>query len=205
MDWLPDLETLSAWLAQYGSLFLFLLLALGIIAFPVPEETLMLITGILIRKGTLPLVEASLAAWLGSVVGITGSYLIGQLAGIYVITSFGSWIGLTKERIDKAHIWFEKYGKWALFIGYFIPGIRHFTGLSAGAARLDFRQFMLFAYTGALFWVSLFISSGYFFGHLGLELYEKVEVAVDEFFIAVVLGCAVAAVVAFYFYKRKKS
>ena len=54
-------------------------------------------------------------------------------------------------------------GKWALIIGYFIPGVRHLTGYVAGGLRLPWRYFALFAYSGALLWVSLFIGAGYVF------------------------------------------
>ncbi len=43
MDFLPGIDTFSIWLMQYGSIILFVLLTVGIIALPVPEETLMVI------------------------------------------------------------------------------------------------------------------------------------------------------------------
>jgi membrane protein DedA with SNARE-associated domain len=55
-------------------------------------------------------------------------------------------------------------------IGYFIPGVRHFTGFSSGMATLPFHHFALFAYSGALLWVTSFLTIGYFFGHKCFEL-----------------------------------
>ena len=124
-------------------------LALGIIALPVPEETLMVLSGFLMSQGTLRIAPTILAATLGSICGITVSYLVGKTAGYYFLHKHGSWLGLTEDRLDKAHEWFTKFGKWALLIGYFIPGVRHFTGLSAGTTRLDYSLFATFAYLGA--------------------------------------------------------
>ncbi len=127
------------------------------------------------HKGKLYIPSTVIAALLGSLCGITVSYWIGRTAGQYLITKYGRWVGLTHERFERAHRWFEKFGKWALLIGYFIPGVRHLTGLSAGASGFSYRQFALYAYTGALVWVSSFLSIGYFFGRQWLALYEKIK------------------------------
>lgn len=182
MDPAFTLDTLLNWTAQYGSGTLFILLALGIIAFPVPEETLMVFAGILMANGKLHIHYTIIAALGGSLCGITVSYFIGRTAGSYVTHKYGKWMGLTEERLQKAHEWFEYYGKWSLFVGYFIPGVRHFTGLIAGTTALDFRYFMLFAYTGAVLWVTTFLSVGYFFGEYALAAYQnftEIEVSAD--------------------------
>lgn len=180
MDMLP--EMLEVWLLDYGSFVLFFLLALGIIALPVPEETLLVFSGFLIHKGIFFFLPTVLFAYAGSIVGITVSYLIGHTGGLYIVKKYGSYIGLTDAKMDRAHSWFEHYGKWVLFIGYFIPGVRHFTGIFAGVTDLEYRHFALYAYTGALFWVLLFISIGYFFGSYNQTLIEFIEKNVEIVF-----------------------
>jgi membrane protein DedA with SNARE-associated domain len=180
MDMLP--EMLQVWLLDYGSFALFFLLALGIIALPVPEETLLIFSGYLIHKGTFSFLPTFLFAYSGSIVGITVSYLIGHTGGLYIIKKYGSYIGLTNAKMDQAHSWFEHYGKWVLFIGYFVPGVCHFTGISAGITNLEYHYFALYAYTGALFWVLLFISVGYFFGSYNQTLLEFIEKNVEVVF-----------------------
>lgn len=200
MDFLPDIDSLSEWLIKYGAFAIFILLMLGIIAVPVPEETLMVISGLLMKTGKLNITHTIIAAYLGSVCGITGSYLIGRTVGIYFIHKYGSWLGLTEERLKTAHVWFEKYGKWSLVVGYFIPGVRHFTGIVAGATTLSYREFALYAYTGAFFWVSTFLSLGYFFG----KYWEKVFEIID-FDTGVTIGVSLVVVLlAVYLIKRKK-
>lgn len=205
MELLPHLETLSLWLHSYGSLALFVLLAMGIIALPVPEESLMVLAGILMSQGTLNIPSTIAAATLGSITGISVSYLVGKTAGYYVFHRYGAWIGLTEERLEKAHQWFKKFGKWALFIGYFIPGVRHFTGLSAGASNLEYHLFALFAYMGACVWVALFLSVGYFFGNYGLSYMENLdienlEIGLDE---AIFAGLVLLAACLLLFTLRK--
>lgn len=162
MDFLFDNETLSLWLTHYGSIALFFLLVFGIIALPIPEETLMVLAGILIGKEKLSIPFTMLAGYAGSICGITISYWIGRTAGHYLVLKYGKWVGITEKRFQKAHEWFERFGKWTLLIGYFIPGLRHFTGLTSGITEMEFKHFALFAYTGAVIWVSIFLSIGYF-------------------------------------------
>src|SRR5436309_455929 len=130
MDFLLNNENLSNWLIQYGSIALFFLLVAGIIILPVPEETLMVIAGVLMRNGSLHIGSTLMAAYFGSMCGITISYLIGRTAGHYLIVKYGNKIGITNEKLDQVHRWFEKYGKWTLTFGYFVPGVRHFTGFA---------------------------------------------------------------------------
>lgn len=203
MDYLPDLETLSHWLLEYGSIALFILLALGIIAIPVPEETLMVIAGTLMASGFLHIVPTIIAAFLGSVCGITTSYFLGHTVGIYFVHKYGPYVGIKKATIAKVHVWFEKYGKWAVFIGYFVPGIRHFTGFVAGTSDLRFSQFALFAYTGALVWVSTFLSFGYFFGNYCVNHCENLELADTR--ILIVGGALVLIVLGLWAVKKRRT
>lgn len=170
---MPD--TFFIWLNQYGSFALFGLLALGIIALPIPDETLMVTAGVLIDRGDLCLIPTLLAAYLGSIFGISVSYLLGLTVGSYLIKRYGNQVGLTEARMQQVHLWFEKYGKWTLFFGYFIPSVRHLTGISAGISRLNFGEFALFAYSGAIVWASTFLAAGYFIGQSWVFFFDYIE------------------------------
>lgn len=187
MDFLPELSTLTHWLVAHGPLFIFIAFSLGILILPVPEETLMLVAGGLIKAGKLKLIGIFIAAVCGTIVGITLSYLIGVSFGFYLVHKYGRYVGFTEKKFQKMHAWFEKYGKWSLFVGYFIPGIRHLTGLSAGATKLHFKKFIIYAYSGAFFWVCLFLSLGYFLGHIAINFFEKVEFTSDNVVLIVMI------------------
>lgn len=201
MDSLIDHETLSFWLLHYGSIVLFVLLALGILILPVPEETMMVIAGAVMYNGGLYVHSTILSAYAGSITGITLSYILGRTAGHYLVTKSSSWIGLSEKHLHAAHQWFEKYGKWTLIIGYFIPGVRHFTGFCAGTTQLDYRQFALFAYTGAIIWVTTFLSIGYFFGEYFLSFYHIIDTHLDDMITVAIL--AGALVVTYWIWKMK--
>ncbi len=71
---------------------------------------------------------------------------------------------LTQRKIDLTRMWFDKYGYFLIFIGFFIPGVRHFTGYFGGIINLPFRRFAITIYAGALFWVLFFLLGGYWLG-----------------------------------------
>ena len=85
---------------------------LGMFGLPLPDETILTFTGFLIHKNYLHPVPALLAAYLGSICGITLNYLVGRFVGFPLLHKYGYFLGLTDERINQAHRWFERYGKW---------------------------------------------------------------------------------------------
>ena len=169
---------------------------LGIVGLPVPDETLLVYTGFLIFKGTLGGPQAWAAAFLGSATGITVSFMLGRTLGFYSIHRYGRYVHLTEERIKKVHEWFEHLGRLCLSVGYFIPGIRHATALVAGAMELDLVSFALFAYTGAAFWVTTFISLGYLLG----DNWNRVETTIHRYGVAV--GAAIVALLVIWWLWR---
>jgi membrane protein DedA with SNARE-associated domain len=196
------LDSLIAWLIQYKSIALFFLLALGIVGLPIPDETLITFAGALIAKGQLDLITTIFAAYAGSLFGITVSYFVGRTAGSYLVKRYGKRFGLTQNKLDRVHQWFEKIGKWTLFVGYFIPGIRHLTGYVAGTTELSFIQFAIFAYLGAILWCSLFLTLGYFSSQHMEHLLEFVIKNIEN--VILLLGfIGILAFTAHWLYKRK--
>jgi len=176
-----------AWIAQYGYLAIFSLLVLGIVGLPVPDETLLTFTGYLVFRGHLSLAPAFLAGFAGSACGITLSYTLGRTFGLALIHRYGRYLRITEEHVEKAHAWFRRAGHWSLTIGYFIPGVRHFTAYAAGMSALEYPTFALFAYAGAALWAGTFIGLGYLLG----ERWQAVQANIDHY----IAACAVAIVV----------
>ena len=69
-------------------------------------------------------------------------------------------------------------------LGYFIPGVRHFTAYAAGMSDLEPPQFALFAYSGAALWSASFIALGYFLG----ERWEAVQKNVHQYLIGLTIA-----------------
>lgn len=169
------MERVFAWVAAYGYGAIFFLLVLGIVGLPVPDETLLVFCGYLIWRGNLHPAGAFLAALAGSWCGISLSYTIGRTVGAGAIHRYGRYIHVTEDRLANVHRWFDKIGHWALFAGYFIAGVRHFTAIVAGMSKLEFPSFAAYAWSGGLLWVSTFLLLGYFLGENWMTVAELVH------------------------------
>ena len=144
------MQTVLHWVSTYGYAAVFSLLVLGIVGVPVPDEWLLVFSGYLVYKGRFHPVWAIVSAFAGSACGISCSYTIGRTLGLGAIHHYGRWLHVRDEHIHKVHDWFARAGHWALFFGYFVPGVRHLTAIVAGASELEFGTFAAWAWTGAL-------------------------------------------------------
>jgi len=152
------------WISDYGYGAIFILLLLGIVGLPIPDETILVYCGYLIFKGTLHAAPAYFTAMVGSWCGISLSYTIGRTLGTTAVSRYGKRLHLTESRLAQVHQWFDRVGHWALAIGYFIAGLRHLTAIVAGMSRLEFGSFAAYAWSGGAVWVLCFILLGYFLG-----------------------------------------
>jgi membrane protein DedA with SNARE-associated domain len=163
------------WIQTYGYLGVFGSLMLGMFGLPIPDETILAFTGFLVFKNYFHPVPALAAAYLGSIFGITVNYLVGRSLGLPLLHKYGRYLHVTPAKLGQAHDWFEKYGKWSLFGGYFLPGARHVTAFSAGVAGLEYWSFAPAAYSGGLIWVVTFVALGYFVGEEWRQIVPQIE------------------------------
>jgi membrane protein DedA with SNARE-associated domain len=197
-------NTVLQWVATYGYFAIFSLLVLGIVGLPVPDEFLLTGCGFLVYQGHLRLIPTVASALAGSMCGITCSYLIGRTVGWKFLHSrVGRWLHIKDRTIQRVHDWFNRIGHWALMIGYFIPGVRHFTAIVAGTSKLEYRAFAMYAYGGAALWVSTFIFIGYHFGERWPQMLSLVEHNLK--LASVVAGALVLAYLLFRYFRQRKA
>jgi len=169
------MEGVFDWVAAHGYGALYLLLAVGVVGLPIPDETLLVFTGVLIGRGTLNPVGAFAAAVAGSWTGISGSYLLGRTLGAGAVHRYGKYIHFTEDRLAYVHRWFDRIGHWMLVAGYYIAGVRHFTAVVAGMSKLEFPTFVAYAWTGGALWVATFLTLGYFLGENWRQVAELIH------------------------------
>jgi len=194
-------QHVDLFLAHYGYLAIFGLLMLGIVGPLIPDETILVLAGAAVHAGRLAMVPAIGAAFAGSLCGITLSYTLGRTGAVLVLEKFGPFQRHVGSQMPKVHEWFERYGKWALFFGYFVAGIRHFTALAAGIGKLEWHEFALFAYPGGLLWVVSFVATGYFVG----EEWETLRPLIERYILGAVAVALVAAVAIWFLRRRPAS
>jgi membrane protein DedA with SNARE-associated domain len=195
------IETIQHWVDLYGYAVLFFGLVFGVVGLPVPDESMLALFGYLVSRGRFQFAPTYAIASVGSLSGITLSYWIGRTGGYRLIHKYGPRVHLTEERLEKVHGWFHRIGKWALTVGYFVPGDRHFTALVAGASELQYPKFAAFAYTGGLIWSLTFVSLGYFLG----ETWSQDFSAGYRLPLAIGAAALFAGITLFFYIRRKKS
>ncbi|MDE3194736.1 MAG: DedA family protein [Acidobacteriota bacterium] len=158
------MHALDQFIAAYGYFAIFGLLTLGIVGPLIPDDTILVVTGIAVHRGELDFWTAVAVAYAGSISGITLSYTLGRTGAIYMLERFGPVRRWVQCNLPQMQRWFNRYGKWTLFFGYFIAGVRHFTALCAGMSKVPWRTLALYGYPGGFVWVVSFVSIGYFLG-----------------------------------------
>ena len=192
-------EFVQGWITAYGYAALFGILMFGIVGVPFPDDLTLAFSGYLVSVGYLNAYFTLIAAFLGSVCGITVSYGLGHFLGTSVFEKYGRILHVNPEKLKTLHDWYEQFGKWSLLVGYFVAGVRHFNALFAGAAKLQFSVFALFAYSGAFLWSLTLISTGYV---LGKEWVRISEYTGTKTLIAAVV---MSLIVALHVFRKKRS
>lgn len=164
---------LGSLVAQYGYIGIFFVLVLGIIGLPLPDEVLLTYVGYSVYLGRMSLKYSIFIAILGSIIGISISYLLGKKLGIPFIKRFGPKLRIKEKNIIWAQNKYKKYGGIFLLFGYFIPGVRHITAYLAGISNYRYSYFAIFAYLGAVIWASAFIILGTILGD-NWEIIERI-------------------------------
>lgn len=172
----------------------------GIVGLPIPDEVVLMFAGYLIFRGYFHPLPTAATAILGTFCGITVSYSLGRFAGFYLLQRYGHILRVSPERLARVQSWFHRVGRWAIFFSYFILGLRHLTALTAGASRVQFRIFAVFAYSGGFLWALSCISLGYF---LGEEL-PKLSSQLRQYFL-LGSGLFVLSVSAFIIFRHFKN
>src|SRR5439155_12777904 len=87
---------------------------------------------------------------------------------------------LNKQHLNQAHEFYEKYGSKTVILARFVPIVRTFAPFVAGIGRMHYGRFLLFSVIGAVLWVSICLSGGYYLGSRPFfkERFELVIVAI---------------------------
>lgn len=158
MEWISNL------FEQYGYFVLFVGLLAESLALPFPGELAMAISGHLSTDGsfTLPLIIA--VSYTGAILGTVLTYFLGYKLGTPFFEKYGKYFFLNHKRMAKLAEWFDKYGNRLIFISYFVPGLRHFTGYFSGILKVRLSTFLFYNCTGGLLWVLAYVMIGKVFG-----------------------------------------
>ncbi len=148
-------------LRHWGYLGIFVVVVLGNVGLPVPEETVLALAGYLVHEGQMRLPLTLAVGILSAVVGDNVGYWIGRRVGRPALERYGARVGITHERMDAIARFVARYGAPGVFAARFIPGVRVMAGPLAGAGGLPAPHFAAANFLGALLYVPCAVGIGY--------------------------------------------
>jgi membrane protein DedA with SNARE-associated domain len=157
-------QTLMHIIERYGVVAVFLLVMLEDFGLPTPGETALIAASVAAAAGKLNIWAVVVAAIAGAVVGDNIGYAIGHFGGRKLITRFGGRFGLTEERYAHAEEAFCRRGDVIVVGARFVELLRQLNGIIAGTMGMNWAKFLAFNSLGAVLWVGVWSSVGYFAG-----------------------------------------
>jgi membrane protein DedA with SNARE-associated domain len=155
-------------IATYGYLAIFLLMVAESACIPVPSELIMTFGGAL-AAGAVPgtrlnLIAVIIAGVLGNVVGSYIAWAVGRYGGQPALRRWGGRFWLREHDLDRANLWFDRYGARAVLIGRLLPVVRTFISLPAGIAGMEPVRFGIYTTIGCIPWTAALAYAGYAVG-----------------------------------------
>lgn len=180
-----------------------------LIGFFLPGDSLLFTAGLVaaggaaslgngLTKDALPpvwvlLLSFSAAAVLGNLAG----YWIGFRAGPAVFNKPDSRL-FEAEYVERSHAFFERNGTKTIVLARFVPIVRTFATVMAGASRMDVRSYALFSVIGGVLWACGITLLGYWLGGV-----QVVRDHIELFVLGVVVVSLVPIAVEFLRNRRR--
>lgn len=150
-------------------------------------------------KGGMKIWLVVLFGTLGALLGALINYFLSMWLGRPIVYAFaesklGHLLQLSKEKVQRAEVYFNDHGVVSTLVGRFIPVIRQLISIPAGLSRMNLGAFCLFTTLGALAWNCILALLGYL-------AYKAADPSVIERYshqLSIIIIVLFAAVVAFF-------
>lgn len=139
----------------------------GLFAF-LPGDSLLFTAGLFVAEGNFisqPLWLVCTLIVLAAVLGDQVGYMIGKFLGPKLFGRPNSKL-FKQENLDKAHEFMEKFGPKAIVLARFVPIVRTFAPIVAGAGRMKYRTFLVYNVIGGVAWGTGVTLAGYWLGQI---------------------------------------
>jgi membrane protein DedA with SNARE-associated domain len=150
------ISTLAAWIVAVisagGYFGVAVLMAIESACIPLPSEIIMPFAGYLVSVGQFSLIGAATAGALGCNVGSTVAYYVAAKGGRTAFERWGRYVLVTTAELDRADLFFARYGAITVFIGRLLPVVRTFIAFPAGLARMPMVKFQIYTFLGSWPW-----------------------------------------------------
>lgn len=183
---LPFLDPVAIikWAGVVGVAFIVFAESGLLIGFFLPGDSLLFTAGFLTQTGFLPINIHVLVAilFVAAVSGDSVGYTFGRRVGRKLYERPNSrWF--KQEHVQKAELFYEKYGGKTIILARFIPFVRTFAPIIAGTAKMNYPKFLTYNIIGGLLWAVGITYLGYFLG----EVLTRAGYEIDEVLLPIIL------------------
>jgi membrane-associated protein len=147
------------------------------IGFFLPGDSLLVTAGLFAAKGDFDIVLLNVALIAAAVAGDATGYWIGKRSGQALYSRPNSFF-FRRQHLVKTHEFYEKHGGKTIVIARFMPILRTFAPVVAGAAEMTYRRFAVYNIAGGIGWVASMTLTGYFLGQAVPDLEEHIHIVV---------------------------
>ena len=166
----------------YGLLTVAVIVGLECAGIPLPGETALLAAAVYAgTKHDLNIVAVILTTASAAIIGRMIGYVIGREYGYWVLLRYGGYLGMTERRIKLGQYLFLRYGGTIVFAAQFVPVLRTFAGIFAGANVMPWRSFLFANAVGSFIWAVIYGYAAYALG----RQFERLEAPLVIFFVVV--------------------
>ena len=139
-----------------------------LVGFFLPGDSLLFTAGLLVSQHTvihLPLWQLCLLIATAAVVGDQTGYATGRRLCPLLFRRPDSHL-FKQDNLVRAQRFFDRHGSQALILARFVPIVRTFTPIVAGASRMRYRTFIFYNVIGGIGWGTGVTTLGYFLGQV---------------------------------------
>jgi membrane protein DedA with SNARE-associated domain len=148
---------------EFGYVGIGLILILGGLGLPIPEEAPIILAAILTRNGQMSVLPAVASCLLGVLLGDFVVYLLGYFYGEKVLRFPLTRRFLTRQREAQIKGYFHRHGYKILVSGRLVPGFRSAAYLTAGILKLPTLRLLITDLVAVTLSTSLMFGLGFFF------------------------------------------
>jgi membrane protein DedA with SNARE-associated domain len=182
---------------------LFLLIVLESTMVPIPSLLVMPFAGYLAAQGEFSLPVILIINSLGALTGSLLSYWLGAAGGKPILLRYGKYLFIRAKDLEKTEEYFARHGGKTIFIGRFLPVVRHLISIPAGIARMPLPKFLTLTFLGASIWGGGLMVLGYQLGSNWESIAAKAK-RVDLLIAGVIVLVILAVAVRFVLRRRRE-
>lgn len=154
-----------------------------LIGFVLPGDSLLFTAGYMVNQEILRLFGHPLnihlfvaVIALMAILGDSTGYAFGHKVGRKLFLKPNSRF-FKKKYLEQAEQFYQKHGSLTIVLARFVPIVRTFAPIVAGASKMHYNTFLLFNIVGGALWAAIFTYLGYFAGEILTGAGVNIEVA----------------------------